>query len=75
MSLKKRGLAGTENPAVTEREMENHLLSGKRARQGFVLLKNDGMLPLNRDDKLAIYGGGAGKTIKGGTGSGDAAFA
>ena len=71
MSLKKRGLAGTENPAVTEREIENHLLSGKRARQGFVLLKNDGMLPLNRDDKLAIYGGGAGKTIKGGTGSGD----
>ena len=71
MSLKKRGLAGTENPAITEREKENHLLSGKRARQGFVLLKNDGMLPLNRNDKLAIYGGGAGKTIKGGTGSGD----
>ncbi len=36
-----------------------------------VLLKNDGTLPLEGPGKIALYGSGARKTIKGGTGSGD----
>lgn len=36
-----------------------------------VLLKNEGVLPLGKAGKVALYGGGARRTIKGGTGSGD----
>lgn len=37
-----------------------------------VLLKNEGnLLPLEKGSKVALYGIGASKTIKGGTGSGD----
>ncbi len=36
-----------------------------------VLLKNEGVLPLGRTGKIALYGSGARNTIKGGTGSGD----
>lgn len=36
-----------------------------------VLLKNEGVLPLAGAGKAALYGGGARRTIKGGTGSGD----
>ncbi len=36
-----------------------------------VLLKNDNMLPLANAGKIALFGSGARRTIKGGTGSGD----
>lgn len=36
-----------------------------------VLLKNEGILPLKEGTKIALYGVGASRTIKGGTGSGD----
>ena len=36
-----------------------------------VLLKNDGTLPIAKGGKIALYGSGARRTIKGGTGSGD----
>lgn len=36
-----------------------------------VLLENDGVLPLKKIGKIALYGAGARHTIKGGTGSGD----
>lgn len=36
-----------------------------------VLLKNEGVLPLERAGKVALYGSGARNTVKGGTGSGD----
>ena len=36
-----------------------------------VLLKNDGTLPLKKTGRIALFGGGARRTIKGGTGSGD----
>lgn len=41
------------------------------AEEGIVLLKNEGLLPLKKDTKIALLGIGAEKTIKGGTGSGD----
>ena len=36
-----------------------------------MLLKNDGILPLVPGSRVALFGSGAGRTIKGGTGSGD----
>ena len=36
-----------------------------------VLLKKDGMFPLSSAGKIALYGSGARRTIKGGTGSGE----
>ncbi len=41
------------------------------APECMVLLKNDGTLPLREPCRLALYGGGARRTVKGGTGSGD----
>ena len=34
-------------------------------------MKNEGVLPLKKRCKIALFGAGAGRTIKGGTGSGD----
>lgn len=41
------------------------------APECMVLLKNEGMLPLVNTKRLALYGSGARRTIKGGGGSGD----
>lgn len=46
--------------------------SGKIAAEGMVLLANDGILPLKPSSKpLGLFGSGARRTVKGGTGSGD----
>lgn len=55
---------------VTQRELENLKLAYEAACESVVLLKNDGCLPL-QTKKVALYGAGATKTIKGGTGSGE----
>ena len=60
--------AGT-NPEPTKFELNNRALARKAAAEGYVLLENDGVLPL-KDKKVAIYGSGARMTVKGGTGSG-----
>ena len=43
----------------------------KYAPECMVLLKKNGAFPLKQMGKIALYGSGARKTIKGGTGSGD----
>lgn len=43
----------------------------KAAGECMVLLKNSGDFPLNGTTEIALYGGGARRTLKGGTGSGD----
>ena len=55
---------------VNERELLNKKISYKAACEAIVLLHNDGVLPL-KNKKIALYGPGATKTIKGGTGSGE----
>ena len=50
-------------------ELENRSLARRAAAEGFVLLENDGVLPI-REKKIALYGSGARMTVKGGTGSG-----
>ena len=72
MKVKARTFSGTTSNEVTQREIANRALARKAAAEGFVLLKNEGhFLPAPKGGKIALYGAGAVKTIKGGTGSGD----
>lgn len=72
MTVKKWKHSGTKKHSMSDREIRNGLLSEKVAEEGIVLLKNDKKtLPLNISTKIGLYGAGAGKTVKGGTGSGD----
>ncbi len=73
MRVIKKGITtGTTQVEVTEREKVHAALSRKAASAGMVLLKNEGaILPLDKAKPVALYGSGAYKTIKGGTGSGD----
>lgn len=54
---------------LTERENKHYALAREAASEGIVLLKNNGVLPL-KENKVALYGMGAVKTVAGGTGSG-----
>ncbi len=56
---------------IQEYEVEHAETARKIAGECIVLLENDGVLPLKSAGKLALYGNGARKTVKGGTGSGD----
>ena len=60
---------GVLSAEPSELELENRALARAAAAEGFVLLKNEGALPLT-SDKVALYGMGARKTVKGGLGSG-----
>lgn len=62
---------GTYSPEPTDLEQRNRVLARTAAAEGFVLLKNEnGALPLKHGQKIALYGMGARKTVKGGLGSG-----
>lgn len=68
--FRKRGFSGTLNPEVSDREKEHDRLARRAAAEGMVLLENNGVLPLTEGTPVALYGGGARYTVKGGTGSG-----
>lgn len=55
----------------TEMELAHIATLRSIAPECMVLLKSDGSFPLGETGKIALYGSGARKTIKGGTGSGD----
>ena len=55
---------------VSEREKRNLEVAYRAACESMVLLKNEGVLPL-QTKKVALYGPGVTRTIKGGTGSGE----
>ncbi len=69
MKMKVRNKAAFTDE-VTALEKENARVAYEAALEGIVLLENDGTLPLT-PGKIALYGAGAGMTIKGGTGSGE----
>ena len=63
--------AATTSNEVTAREKANAALAREAAAQGMVLLENkNNSLPI-KTKKLALFGGGAVRTVRGGTGSGD----
>lgn len=66
--MKQIVLAGTKKEPDRVEE-DNRVLARKAAAEGFVLLENDGTLPL-KTSRVALYGSGARMTVKGGTGSG-----
>ncbi|MBR3807228.1 MAG: glycoside hydrolase family 3 C-terminal domain-containing protein [Lachnospiraceae bacterium] len=55
---------------MSEREKKNLKVAYKAACESIVLLKNEKVLPL-KNKKVALYGPGVTRTIKGGTGSGE----
>ncbi len=70
--MRQRQFTGTRSPEISEREIKNRALARRAAAEGMVLLKNENnLLPLKKGTKVALYGVGASRTIKGGTGSGD----
>lgn len=70
--IRARTLPGTNTLVPQPYETEHAALSRRAAAEGFVLLKNESqLLPLQKGSALALYGAGAAKTVKGGTGSGD----
>lgn len=72
-SMEERNLvhSGTTNGEISKREALHSCLARKLAAEGMVLLKNDGILPLDYKTPIALLGNGADKTVKGGIGSGD----
>ena len=65
-------MAKSTSDEVSEREARNAELSMNLATQGMVLLENQNeVLPLADSGNIALFGGGAYGTVKGGTGSGD----
>lgn len=72
MRRKVRSYSGTADGSISPREIRNRDIARKAAAEGIVLLKNEReSLPFQKGEKIALFGGGACNTIKGGTGSGD----
>lgn len=69
MKMKVRNKAAWSDKE-TSLEKANLEVAYKAALEGIVLLENNGALPV-KPQKVALYGAGAGMTIKGGTGSGE----
>lgn len=70
--IKKRGFYGVSTQEVSAYEQPHRKISRKAAAEGIVLLKNENqVLPLNEGSSIALFGAGASRMVKGGTGSGD----
>ena len=70
--IRERTFSGSQSQEMSAREIQNRETARLAAIEGIVLLKNEnGLLPIAKGQKLGLFGGGAGHTIKGGTGSGD----
>ena len=61
----------SKSKEVEQREIDHMNISQELAGECMVLLENDGALPLKETGKIALFGNGVRRTVKGGTGSGD----
>jgi len=61
----------SKSDVESESELNHGLFVTDSATECIVLMKNNGVLPLQRNQKVALFGNGTRHTIKGGTGSGD----
>ncbi len=53
-------------------EIDHAEVARRAAAEGMVLLKNEeNLLPIDKGSRIALFGAGASRTVKGGTGSGD----
>ncbi len=52
-------------------ETAHRAVARKAAAEGMVLLKNEGLFPLSKETRIALYGVGSMFPVKGGSGSGD----
>ena len=63
---------GSQTQEISPKEKERMGIVRSLAGECMVLLENDGKLPLTGDNReIALFGNGARRTVKGGTGSGD----
>jgi len=68
--MEKFRVYGASTKDESQRERDHRALARRAAADGMVLLKNDGVLPL-QTKTVALYGAGARMTVKGGSGSGE----
>lgn len=68
--MKRYQTFGVTSPEESQREKNHKRLAREAAQEGIVLLENNGVLPV-QPGKIALYGPGSRKTVKGGSGSGD----
>lgn len=67
----RRVTGAARTPSITKREIENEKVAYRAALESIVLLRNENhVLPI-KPAKIALYGAGAERTTKGGTGSGE----
>lgn len=71
INVSDRKHSGTLKTEISGRELAHSRLACDMAAEGMVLLKNEGILPLDASTPIALLGKGAAKTVKGGIGSGD----
>ncbi len=69
--MEKQIHSGTRKSQPSEREYAHGMLAREIAAESMVLLKNEDLLPLDTSMSVALFGGGAVQTVKGGIGSGD----
>ncbi len=71
-TIRKRNLTGVPFTEPRPYEARHAEIAREAAEEGIVLLENKGdVLPLKPGSRVALFGAGAVRTIKGGTGSGD----
>ncbi len=71
LSMANAATAATTDPDPSPREIAHAAVSRQAATEGMVLFENDGALPMPAGGTVALFGVGAHRTVKGGTGSGD----
>ena len=70
--IRQRNFTGSTSREPEEYEKLHAAVSRRAAAEGMVLLKNEGhLLPIRKGSRIALFGAGASRTVKGGTGSGD----